>query len=76
MSGTSLFYLSIYLAILCSPEFPTMKSFSTRNLKYMRRFAKEFLDIEFVQQVAAQLPLGHHMILSITLLIIKLELFI
>ena len=37
-------------------EFPEMKGFSTRNLKYMRKFAEEYPDPEFVQQVAAQLP--------------------
>lgn len=40
-------------------EFPLMKGFSTRNLKYMRKFAEEYPDIEFVQQVAAQLPWFH-----------------
>lgn len=39
--------------------FPEMKGFSSRNLKYMRRFAEEFQDFEFVQQVAAQLPWFH-----------------
>jgi predicted nuclease of restriction endonuclease-like (RecB) superfamily len=40
-------------------EFPDMKGFSTRNLKYMRKFAEEYPEIEFVQQVAAQLPWFH-----------------
>lgn len=40
-------------------EFPEMKGFSTRNLKYMRKFAEEYPDTEFVQQVAAQLPWFH-----------------
>jgi predicted nuclease of restriction endonuclease-like (RecB) superfamily len=40
-------------------EFPEMKGFSTRNLKYMKRFAEEYPDREFVQQVAAQLPWFH-----------------
>lgn len=39
--------------------FPEMKGFSTRNLKYMRRFAEEYPNVEFVQQVAAQLPWFH-----------------
>lgn len=39
--------------------FPEMKGFSTRNLKYMRKFAEEYPDLEFVQQVAAQLPWFH-----------------
>jgi len=40
-------------------EFAEMKGFSTRNLKYMRKFAQEYPDLEFVQQVAAQLPWFH-----------------
>ncbi|MCC8368520.1 MAG: PDDEXK nuclease domain-containing protein [Rickettsia endosymbiont of Oxypoda opaca] len=43
--------------------FPEMKGFSSRNLKYMRRFAEEYKDVEFVQQVAAQLPWFHIVIL-------------
>lgn len=39
--------------------FPDMKGFSSRNLKYMRQFAEEYPDFEFVQQVAAQLPWFH-----------------
>jgi len=42
-----------------SSEFPEMKGFSQRNLKYMRRFAKDFSDFQFVQQAAAQLPWFH-----------------
>lgn len=43
--------------------FPEMKGFSTRNLKYMRKFAEEYFDPEFVQQVVAQLPWGHNIFL-------------
>lgn len=39
--------------------FPEMKGFSPRNLKYMRLFAETYPEIEFVQQVAAQLPWFH-----------------
>lgn len=41
-------------------EFPDMKGFSQRNLKYMRAFAEAWADIQFVQQVVAQLPWGHN----------------
>lgn len=41
-------------------EFPEMKGFSVRNLKYMRKFAEVWRDTQFVQQVAAQLPWFHH----------------
>ncbi len=37
-----------------------MKGFSVRNLKYMRAFAAAWPDPRFVQQLAAQLPWGHH----------------
>ncbi|WP_319580754.1 PDDEXK nuclease domain-containing protein [uncultured Methanospirillum sp.] len=40
-------------------EFPDMKGFSVRNLKYMQAFAATYPDPEFVQQVAAQLPWFH-----------------
>ena len=43
--------------------FPEMKGFSTRNLKYMRQFASEYTDFEFVQQLVAQLPWGHNVVL-------------
>ncbi|MGH2408777.1 MAG: DUF1016 N-terminal domain-containing protein, partial [Chloroflexota bacterium] len=41
--------------------FPELKGFSRRNLHYMRAFAAAYPDEQFVQQVAAQLPWGHHM---------------
>lgn len=41
--------------------FPDLKGFSRRNLHYMRAFADAYPDEQFVQQVAAQLPWGHHM---------------
>lgn len=41
-------------------EFPTMKGFSARNLKYMRAFAEAWPDQGIVQQVVAQLPWGHN----------------
>jgi len=43
--------------------FPDMKGFSPRNLKYMRAFAQSWPDAEFVQEVLAQLPWGHNLIL-------------
>ena len=36
-------------------EFPDLKGFSTRNLKYMRKFALEYKEIKFVQEVLAQI---------------------
>lgn len=40
-----------------------MKGFSPRNLKYMRAFAEEWHDPEFVQAVLAQLPWYHQVAL-------------
>lgn len=36
--------------------FPQMRGLSVRNLQYMRQFAQECPDREFVQQAAAQIP--------------------
>ena len=44
-------------------EFPEVKGFSSRNLKYMRAFAQAWPDESFVQQVAAQIPWFHNCIL-------------
>lgn len=44
-------------------EFQDLKGFSSRNLKYMRKFADEYQDIQFVQQVVAQIPWTHNIIL-------------
>lgn len=46
-----------------SREFPEMKGFSQRNLKYMRTFAEAYSDKQFVQQVAAQIPWFHNCVL-------------
>ena len=43
--------------------FPEMTGLSARNLKYMRAFAEAWPDVEFVQQLAAQLPWGHNMLI-------------
>ncbi len=43
--------------------FPKMTGLSSRNLKYMRAFAAAWPDDAIVQQVAAQLPWGHNMLL-------------
>lgn len=44
-------------------EFPEIKGFSVRNLKYMRKIAEEYPDFEFVQEVLAQIPWGHNVVL-------------
>ena len=44
-------------------EFPAMRGLSTRNLKYMRRFAEAYPDAAFVQATLAQIPWYHHLTL-------------
>ncbi|MDO4289027.1 MAG: PDDEXK nuclease domain-containing protein [Eubacterium sp.] len=43
--------------------FPDSKGYSSRNLKYMAKFALTYPDREFVQQIVAQIPWGHHIVL-------------
>lgn len=43
--------------------FPTAKGYSARNLKYMSKFASTYPDKEFVQQVVAQIPWGHNVVI-------------
>ena len=51
------------LSIDLKLEFPEVNGFSVRNLKYMKKMAEEYPDMEFVQQVVAQIPWGHNIIL-------------
>lgn len=51
------------LSIDLKLEFPNIKGFSIRNLKYMRKIAEEYSSFEFVQQVVAQIPWGHNIVL-------------
>lgn len=44
-------------------SFPGMKGFSQRNLLYMRQFADAYPDFEITQQVVAQIPWGHNILL-------------
>lgn len=44
-------------------EFPEMKGFSERNLKYMRKFADTYRDFQFVQELIAQIPWYHNITL-------------
>lgn len=44
-------------------EFPDMRGLSYRNIHYMRLFAEVYRDAAFVQQAAAQIPWGHHILL-------------
>lgn len=48
-----------HIAMDLQSEFPEMTGFSARNLKYMQRFAREFEELQIVQQSAAQLPWFH-----------------
>ncbi|MEI8128724.1 MAG: DUF1016 N-terminal domain-containing protein [bacterium] len=51
------------LAMDLQDSFPNMKGLSDRNLKYMRKFAETYPDFVIVQQVAAQLPWFHNVVL-------------
>ncbi|HEY9879442.1 MAG TPA: PDDEXK nuclease domain-containing protein [Leptolyngbyaceae cyanobacterium] len=44
-------------------EFPDIKGFSSRNLKYMRAFADAYPDEQFVQEVLAQITWYHNIAL-------------
>ena len=44
-------------------DFPESKGYSVRNLKYMAKFAENYPNREFVQQVVAQIPWGHNVVL-------------
>ena len=44
-------------------EFPQSTGYSVRNLKYMAKVAATYPDAEFVQQVVAQIPWGHNVVL-------------
>jgi predicted nuclease of restriction endonuclease-like (RecB) superfamily len=44
-------------------EFPDIKGFSQRNLKYMRDFAEAWPEEPIVQQLAAKLPWFHHCVI-------------
>ena len=43
--------------------FPKSKGYSVRNLKYMAKFAENYAEREFVQQVVAQIPWGHNIVI-------------
>jgi len=44
-------------------EFPNMKGFSYRNMKYMKQFYEGYHGVIIGQQLVAQLPWGHNVIL-------------
>ena len=44
-------------------EFPNLKGMSARNLRYMQKFAKEYMKDEFLQEVLAKLSWNHNQIL-------------
>ena len=43
--------------------FPKSKGYSVRNLKYMAKFAETYAEREFVQQVVAQIPWWHNIVI-------------
>ncbi|MDR1361163.1 MAG: DUF1016 N-terminal domain-containing protein [Rickettsiales bacterium] len=48
------------LAIDIKNEFPEMRGFSVRNLKYMSKFASIYNDLQIVHSVLAQLSWKHN----------------
>ena len=44
-------------------NFPEMKGFSPRNIKYMRKFAEVWREYEIVQQLVAQIPWRSNIVL-------------
>jgi len=44
-------------------DFPGASGFSVRNLKYMRKFAEVYPDLQFVQALLAQIPWWHNILL-------------
>ncbi len=51
------------LAADLQKAFPKLSGYSIRNLKYMRKFAKEWPDREIVHQLGAQIPWKHNCVL-------------
>lgn len=51
------------LSIDLKMELPGMHGFSTRNLKYMRAFAREYPDFSIGQQPVAQISWSHNILL-------------
>ena len=44
-------------------EYPNSKGYSVRNLKYMKKFYIEYKDDKLMQQLVAQVPWGHNIVL-------------
>src|SRR5205807_3656627 len=44
-------------------EFPTLRGYSVRNLKYMRAFAEAWPDRQIVHHLGAQIPWKHNCVL-------------
>ena len=44
-------------------SFPDMDGFSSRNIRFMIQFAREYRDVEIVKQLVSQIPWGHNIIL-------------
>ncbi|MDO8526264.1 MAG: DUF1016 N-terminal domain-containing protein [Deltaproteobacteria bacterium] len=44
-------------------SFPGMTGFSTRNLWEMKRFYQKYVDYPILQQLVAEIPWGHHLVI-------------
>ena len=45
-------------------EYPNTTGYSVRNLKYMKKFYTEYKDNKVMQQLVAQVPWGHNIVLK------------
>lgn len=57
-------------------EYPNATGYSVRNLKYMKKFYTEYNDDKVMQQLVAQVPWGHNVVLMDKVKIKKSERFI
>ncbi|MGE3954868.1 MAG: YhcG family protein [Parachlamydiales bacterium] len=44
-------------------SFPDLKGFSTRNVRFMVQFAKEFANFQIVKRLVSQIPWGHNILI-------------
>lgn len=51
------------LSIDLKSEFPEMHGFSTRNLKYIKQFYQFYSNVQIGQQLVAQIPWGHNILI-------------
>ena len=60
-----MYKIKIYLSrtIDLKREFPDIQGFSSRNLRNMKNFYKEYPNVEILQTLSAKLPWSHNVLL-------------